>query len=54
MGRTIPSFRLACIAEELRWHKFRSRLSKDDKKNSMRCFRPLASIIAPVQIPLDQ
>ena len=32
MGRTIPSFRLACIAEELRWHKFRSRLSKDDRK----------------------
>jgi len=33
MGRTIPSFRLACMAEELRWRKFRSRLSKDDRKN---------------------
>ena len=32
MGRTIPSFRLACTAEELRWRKFRSRLSKDDRK----------------------
>ena len=32
MGRTIPSFRLACMAEELRWRKFRSRLSKDDRK----------------------
>ena len=32
MGRTIPSFRLACIAEELRWRKFRSRLSRDDRK----------------------
>ena len=33
MGRTVPSFRLACMAEELRWRKFRSRLSKDDRKN---------------------
>jgi hypothetical protein len=32
VGRTIPSFRLACIAEELKWRKFRSRLSKDDRK----------------------
>lgn len=32
MGRTIPSFRLACMAEELRWRKFRSRLNKDDRK----------------------
>ena len=32
MGRTIPSFRLACMAEELRWRKFRSRLSRDDRK----------------------
>lgn len=32
MGRTIPSFRLACIAEELRWRKFRSKLGKDDGK----------------------
>ena len=32
MGRTIPSFRLACMAEELKWRKFRSRLSKDDRK----------------------
>jgi len=32
MGRTTPSFRLACIAEELRWRKFRSRLSRDDRK----------------------
>jgi hypothetical protein len=32
MGRTIPSFRLACIAEELRWRKFRSKLGKDDRK----------------------
>ena len=32
MGRTIPSFRLACMAEELRWRIFRSRLSKSDRK----------------------
>jgi hypothetical protein len=32
MGRTIPSFRLACMAEELRWRRFRSKLSKDDRK----------------------
>jgi len=32
MGRTIPSFRLACIAEELRWRRFRSKLSRDDRK----------------------
>jgi hypothetical protein len=32
MGRTIPSFRLACLAEELRWRNFRSKLSKDDRK----------------------
>jgi len=32
MGRTIPSFRLACMAEELKWRKFRSRLNKDDRK----------------------
>jgi hypothetical protein len=32
MGRTIPSFRLACMAEELRWRKFRSLLSKSDRK----------------------
>ena len=32
MGRTIPSFRLACIAEELRWRKLRSKLGKDDRK----------------------
>lgn len=32
MGRTIPSFRLACMAEELRWRKFRSRLNKSDRK----------------------
>lgn len=32
MGRTIPSFRLACVAEELRWRKFRSGLSRDDRK----------------------
>jgi hypothetical protein len=32
MGRTIPSFRLASIAEELRWRKFRSKLGKDDRK----------------------
>lgn len=32
MGRTIPSFRLACMAEELRWRKFRSKLSKGDRK----------------------
>ena len=32
MGRTIPSFRLACVAEELRWRKFRSSLSRDDRK----------------------
>lgn len=32
MGRTIPSFRLACMAEELRWRQFRSRLSKSDRK----------------------
>ena len=32
MGRTIPSFRLACMAEELRWRKFRSGLSRDDRK----------------------
>ena len=32
MGRTIPSFRLACITEELRWRKFRSKLGKDDRK----------------------
>ena len=32
MGRTVPSFRLACMAEELRWRAFRSRLSKDDRK----------------------
>lgn len=32
MGRTIPSFRLACMAEELKWRGFRSRLDKDDRK----------------------
>jgi hypothetical protein len=32
MGRTVPSFRLACMAEELRWRKFRSRLNKSDRK----------------------
>lgn len=32
MGRTIPSFRLACIAEELKWRSFRSYLDKDDRK----------------------
>jgi len=32
MGRTIPSFRLACVAEELRWREFRSSLSRDDRK----------------------
>jgi len=32
MGRTVPSFRLACMAEELRWGKFRSRLNKGDRK----------------------
>ena len=32
MGRTIPSFRLACVAEELRWRKFRSSLSRVDRK----------------------
>jgi hypothetical protein len=32
MGRTIPSFRLACMAEELKWRSFRSRLEKDDRK----------------------
>lgn len=32
MGRTIPSFRLACMAEELRWCKFHSRLNKGDRK----------------------
>lgn len=32
MGRTIPSFRLACVAEELKWRPFRSRLTKDDRK----------------------
>ena len=32
MGRTIPSFRLACMAEELKWRSFRSRLDKDDRK----------------------
>ena len=38
MGRTIPSFRLACIAEELRWRKFRSKLGKDDRKKSDEMF----------------
>ena len=32
MGRTIPSFRLPCMAEELKWRSFRSRLDKDDRK----------------------
>jgi len=32
MGRTIPSFRLACVTEELKWRSFRSRLGKDDRK----------------------
>jgi hypothetical protein len=32
MGRTIPSFRLACVAEEMKWRRFRFRLDKDDKK----------------------
>lgn len=32
MGRTIPSFRIACISEELRWRKFRSKLGKADRK----------------------
>jgi hypothetical protein len=32
MGRTVPSFMLACMAEELRWGKFRSRLNKGDRK----------------------
>jgi hypothetical protein len=32
VGRTIPSFRIACIAEELKWRSFRSYLDKDDRK----------------------
>ncbi|CAN5569298.1 hypothetical protein BH18THE1_BH18THE1_05470 [soil metagenome] len=32
MGRTIPSFRLACVAEELKWRTFRSKLPKGDRK----------------------
>jgi len=32
MGRTIPSFRLACMAEELKWGSFRSYLERDDRK----------------------
>jgi len=32
VGRTIPSFRLACMAEELKWRSFRSCLDKDDRK----------------------
>jgi len=32
MGRTIPSFRLACMTEELKWRGFRSSLDKDDRK----------------------
>ena len=33
MGRTIPSFRLACITEELKWRSsFRSCLDKDGRK----------------------
>ena len=31
MGRTLPLFRLACMAEELRWRGFRSNLDKDDR-----------------------
>ena len=31
MGRTLPSFRLACMAEELKWRGFRSNLDKDDR-----------------------
>jgi len=32
MGRTISSFRLACMIEELKWHSFSSCLNKDDRK----------------------
>jgi hypothetical protein len=32
MGRTIPSFRLACMTEELKWRSFRFCLDKDDRK----------------------
>ena len=32
MGRTIPSFRLACMTEELKWRSFRFCLDNDDRK----------------------
>jgi hypothetical protein len=32
MGRTIPSFRLACMTEELKWRSFRFCLDKYDRK----------------------
>ena len=54
MGRTIPSFRLACMAEEMKWRSFRSRLDKDDRKKFDECFQLHACIIVPAQIPQDQ
>ena len=32
MDRTIPSFRLACMTEELKWRSFHFCLDKDDRK----------------------
>lgn len=32
MGRTIPSFRISSIMEELKWKQFRNLLDKEDKK----------------------
>jgi hypothetical protein len=33
MGRTIPSFRIASIMEEIEWKPFRKRLDKSDREN---------------------
>jgi hypothetical protein len=32
MGRTIPSFRIASVMEEMEWKSFRNSLNKSDRK----------------------
>ena len=32
MGRTIPSFRIASVMEEMEWRPFRNSLDKSDRK----------------------
>jgi len=32
MGRTIPSFRIASVMEEMEWKSFRNSLDKSDRK----------------------